>query len=750
MEKQVGKFAMDSGFDRKKIDEKKKRGIWFTLAAGSFLMVVMLSSWWLQKRSKDTTEEAVYGVSKLYLEELTRQKANQFTDIADSQIQQLTVTIRAIKKSDMISTKAMQNFIGQMKKNNEFDFLAMIDEEGRVYTEESSYLAASKLSILDVEVLESEMSFHQNIDGRSLILITIPVENCFLENRRIIAAAVGMDAAAIADHLFLNEHTGRSFNNVIMPDGRYVIRTAHIHIEEDDNLFSALEQDAHFENGTSIARWKEELKAGQQGIAVYELQGLLHYTYYMPIRDTGWFITTTLHYDLISKNVDIIRKTLTQNGMIQLALILFVLFVLFIIYLAMQKRNEYLRFEKLQAEKVSQAKSIFLSNMSHDIRTPMNAIIGFTNLAVKNAEDADKTRDYLEKILASSNHLLALINDVLEMSRIESGKIHLEETECNISDILKGLDSMIRGQAQSKQLNLHMDASGVGDQDVYCDKLRINQVLLNLLSNAVKFTPAGGEIFVTVRQLTNGPDIQKGCGTYEIRVKDTGIGMSREFALKVFHPFEREKSSTVSGIQGTGLGMSIAKSIIELMEGTIEVVTAPGKGTEFIVTVNLRIQEKQENVAETALPHKIHEKAEEDKFNFSGRRILLVEDNELNSEIATEILTEAGFEIEEAKDGAVAVEMVSRSAPGYYDLILMDIQMPCMNGYEATKAIRALENRDVAGIPIIAMTANAFEEDRQAAFQAGMDGHLAKPMDTEKLFAALAKVFQSISFQKIE
>ena len=266
----------------------------------------------------------------------------------------------------------------------------------------------------------------------------------------------------------------------------------------------------------------------------------------------------------------------------------------------------------------------------------------------------------------------------------------------------------------------------------------MNQMLLNLLGNAIKFTPEGGKISVRIEQLENAP---KGYGAYVIRVKDNGIGMTPEFAEKVFIPFERERTSTVSGVQGTGLGMSITKNIIDRMNGTIEVVTAPGQGTEFIVKVNLRLQEKQkESTKGNAVPAIQEEK--EKTFDFEGRRILLVEDNELNREIAWEILTEVGFEVDEAEDGVVAVEKIQRSIPGYYDVVLMDIQMPVMNGYEATQAIRAFEDTKLAGIPIIAMTANAFEEDRQAALNTGMNGHLAKPFDVEKLFEVLAEIME--------
>ena len=501
------------------------------------------------------------------------------------------------------------------------------------------------------------------------------------------------------------------------------------------------------------------------------------------------------------------------------------------------------------AETANRAKSTFLSNMSHDIRTPMNAIIGFTTLAVSNIDDKKRVRDYLGKILSSSNHLLSLINDILDMSRIESGKIHLEETEVSLSEVLHDLKTIISGQIHAKQLELYMDAIDVTNEDVYCDKTRLNQVLLNLLSNAVKFTPAGGTVSVRIRQC---PGTQKGSELYEIRVKDNGIGMSQEFVKKIFSPFERERTSTVSRTQGTGLGMAITKNIVNMMGGTIEVHTEQGKGTEFIVRLPFRIQSEHQRIEKIAELEGLKALVVDDDFNtcdsvtkmlvrvgmrsewtlsgkeavlrarqsmelgdafhayiidwrlpdmngievtrqirslgddtpiiiltaydwsdievearaagvtafcakpmfmsdirdtlmsaigqkrleaedtilpsadsdFRGRCILLVEDNELNSEIAVEILNEYGFLVDTAENGAEAVQKVRNSTPGNYDLVLMDVQMPIMNGYEATKQIRALDDPALAGITILAMTANAFDEDRKKALKCGMDALL--------------------------
>ena len=530
-----------------------------------------------------------------------------------------------------------------------------------------------------------------------------------------------------------------------------------------------------------------------------------------------------------------------------------------------KKINQALSEAVRAAETANRAKSTFLSNMSHDIRTPMNAIIGFTTLAVSNMDDKERVQDYLSKILASGNHLLSLINDILDMSRIESGKIHLEETETNLSDVLHDLKTIVSGQIHAKQLELYMDAMDVTDEDVYCDKTRLNQVLLNLLSNAIKFTPAGGTVSVRLRQL---PGTRKDREQYEIRVKDNGIGMSPEFAKKIFDPFERERSSTVSRIQGTGLGMAITKNIVDMMGGTIEIRTEPDKGTEFIIRVALRVQPEHHRAERIAELEGLKALVVDDDFNtcdsvtkmlvrvgmrsewtlsgkeavlrarqsmdlgdafhayiidwclpdmnaievirqirslgdgtpiiiltaydwadieaeakaagvtafcskpmfmsdlretlltalgqsqtetddsvlpggspdFRGKHILLAEDNELNREIAVEILSKYGFVVDTAENGVEAVKKIEESKPGDYDLVLMDVQMPLMDGGEATRQIRALPDPALAKIPILAMTANAFEEDRKSVLECGMNGFLSKPINIEELIAALSSL----------
>ena len=390
------------------------------------------------------------------------------------------------------------------------------------------------------------------------------------------------------------------------------------------------------------------------------------------------------------------------------------------------------------AESASKAKSTFLSNMSHDIRTPMNAIIGFATLALDDIRDGKKVEDYLSKILSSSKHLLGLINDILDMSRIESGKVVLEEQETDLVTTLQELQSIMEGQAKERKLKLHVDYSNLRDRHVYCDKTRLNQVMFNLLANAVKFTSEGGSIWLTMSQLEPTCEVEDRA-IYEIRVKDTGIGMDKAFIEHIFEPFERERTSTVSKIQGTGLGMAITKNIVDMMGGTIEVESQKGVGTEFIIRLELRLQAEAGAANEEGAKQHSHA---EGVAEFAGKRLLLAEDNELNREIACMLLSKYGFVIDTAENGQEAVDLVAASAPGYYDLVLMDIQMPVMDGHEATRRIRNLEDKELAKVPVVAMTANAFDEDRKAAKECGMNGFISKPINMQEVVQALRMCLQ--------
>ena len=610
--------------------------------------------------------------------------------------------------------------------------------------------------------------------------------------------------------------------------------SSRVHPEDQQELSDAL----------SLDNIKEKLSADNEYMGIYRIVDdsgdIHHFQYtYLKIADDGHghggFILAGF------RNIDdMIRKEQEQKDVLAEAL--------------------------AQAQYANNAKTTFLNNMSHDIRTPMNAIIGFTSLAVTHIDNKEQIRDYLGKIMTSGNHLLSLINDVLDMSRIESGKVKIEEKETSLPEVMHDLKTIVQSDVKSKQLEFYIDTLDVTNETIICDKLRLNQVLLNILSNAMKYTKPGGMVSVRVSQTA---EASEGYATYEFKVKDTGIGMSSEFLQHVFEPFEREQTSTVSGIQGTGLGLAITKNIVDMMNGTITVDSEEGKGSEFTVAFRFRVADSpmesqrleqledlralvvdddintcvsvgkmlsaigmrpdwttlgNEAVIRTefaleqnepysayiidwlmpdmngielvrrirkvigdmtpiiiltaydwsdieaeareagvtafcskpiflselrsvlAAPYMEQEKAEdktdEPELNFEGKRLLLVEDNELNQEIAQTILESVGFEIDTADDGSVAVERMKEMPAGTYDLILMDVQMPIMNGYQATRAIRALDDPVKAATPIVAMTANAFDEDRKEAIDSGMNGYVAKPIDIGKLMQTLENMLK--------
>lgn len=380
---------------------------------------------------------------------------------------------------------------------------------------------------------------------------------------------------------------------------------------------------------------------------------------------------------------------------------------------------------KNEAESANRAKSIFLFNMSHDIRTPMNAIMGFSAMAEKHIDDPERVIDCLKKLNISGEHLLRLINAVLDMARIESGKLEMDVQAHHIPSTIKNVECIFLADASKKNQIVEVQCD-VQDEIAFYDLLRVNQIELNLISNAIKYTPEGGKITYSVRQTAS----KDGIATYECRVKDTGIGMSEEFCKRAFESFEKERESDVTGVEGSGLGLAIAKRLVEQMGGEIYCTSELGKGSEFVATFHLKIG--------TEADLQTQEPLDEEEGNLEGKRVLLVDDNALNREISCEILSEQGCIIEEAEDGEIAVEKIKQSGDVRYDLVLMDIQMPKLNGYEAARQIRDLPGEYFANLPIVAVTANAFEEDKKAALDAGMNGHVPKPIRVEELRRVLA------------
>ncbi len=456
---------------------------------------------------------------------------------------------------------------------------------------------------------------------------------------------------------------------------------------------------------------------------------------YYESQDTGKDLSTIEKTELyIQEHLINVDWVLTRNSLIQMGLIIVSLVIMFSIYRIMSRREKAASIETSKANEKSRAKTVFLSNMSHDIRTPMNAIMGYIDLAEDENVTFDELKDYLHKIKGSSHYLLALINDVLEMSRIESGRMELEPVPINLNKTFDDVRELFKIQMAEKNIEFKVECIDIEDPYVYCDINRLNRVLLNLISNAYKFTPEGGAISVTLKQMTA---VVGGCADYTISVKDNGIGMSEEFMHKVFEAFEREKDVAVSTIQGTGLGMSIVKNIVDLMGGSISVRSEKNKGSEFTVRLSLDRQSK-EDIRKAC--EAIEAKSRAEAADFNGMRLLLVDDMPVNRQIAVKLLERQGFAVETAENGKEAVDRVKLADPGYYKAVIMDVQMPVMNGYDACRIIRNMDDEERRKIPVIAMTANAFAEDVRKAKEAGMNAHIAKPIDVKNMTDDLTEV----------
>ena len=933
--------------------------------------------------------KTVYQESVSHLTEIFQQSNRSLTELVNKNLTYLHLWSEFLQTAS--SESEICDYIDKAQKETEFSNFYFLSADGNyiTVTGETGYLGLQE-NIEDQLVQESDIITNAVLPGKpQMIVFASPKQGSF-KGFEYDAIAIAYDNADIIKVLDISAFDGNASGYVIHSDGRVVIDHSSDSWGTVYNFFGILREHSHLSE-EEITKLTEELKQGNTGAMLVELNGTKYYLVYEKSEIQDWTLLGIAPAEIVNASMNKLQFiTLLIMGIIMFGIALYIIAVILwknkvslkkkdteIMYrdelfqklsmnvddvflmldaetskvdyvspnvdkllgitveqmqkdihvlrklhpqdstnrmknhlegLMVQEQREW-EFEYIQqktrerrwfhivamcsevvgkkkyilvmsdrtadkqknqalseavhaAETANRAKSTFLSNMSHDIRTPMNAIIGFATLAVSNIDNKTRVQDYLSKILSSGNHLLSLINDILDMSRIESGKIHLEETEVNLSEVLHDLKTIISGQIHAKQLELYMDAMDIMDEDVYCDKTRLNQVLLNLLSNAIKFTPAGGTVSVRIRQFQG---TKKERSLYEIRVKDTGIGMSREFAQRIFDPFERERTSTVSRTQGTGLGMAITKNIVDMMGGMIEVQTEKGSGTEFIVRLDLRIQAEHQRMEKIVELEGLKALVVDDDFNtcdsvtkmlvkvgmrsewtlfgkeavlrarqslelgdafhtyiidwrlpdmngievtrqirslgddtpiiiltaydwsdievearaagvtafcskpmfmsdlretllnaigqkqnnrtdaipasvnadFKNKQILLVEDNELNSEIAVEILKEYGFRVDTAENGVEAVERIRNSTPGAYDLVLMDVQMPVMNGYEATHQIRSLDNPELAGITILAMTANAFDEDRKKALEAGMNGFLSKPIIIEELIHTL-------------
>lgn len=829
------------------------------------------------------TQRVVREHALVHLEESVEEVMENIHSMLDHDDTLLNATAMALSDIDINDTKAVVNTLSIMDPMIQTMDLRLLMPNDVIITPSGESIDISGREDFNFKA-ESELGRHISDrvksaeDGSLVLLNSIPV----VQEGKTVGVLYGRislknlpKALNITDRY--NGRNGVSSTYIIdTRTGDFLLDTYPTHKE----LVNIADMDTTDRKTNGETNWKnytESMLSLKSGFVKYQTPRTdgWEYMYYRPAGINEWSISISVpEKEVLSMLIKIKYYALIIAVILLAAIAAYIIFILrqtkrhtnTTISQAVERAVLEERLKK--AEAAERAKTTFLSNMSHDIRTPMNAIIGYATLMQTSLNDRERSENYLRRILSSSNHMLSLVNDILDMSKIESGKLNIEEKECSISDIFRYMRNILQTQMQSKQLNFYMDTIDVIDEYIYCDKLHVNQVLLNLLSNAIKFTPDGGTVALTIRQQPTAP---KGYGSYDIFVKDSGVGMSEEFIEHIYEPFERERNTTASGIHGTGLGMAITKNIIDAMGGTIEVSSEQGKGTEFTVHLTFRLQtdgnhhkevEKLRDlramvvddsfttcdsvskmlrqigmradwflhgkeavlhakhaheigdsyyayIIDWLLPdlsgldvvkqireivgdetpiiivtaydwtdfeaearaagvtafcskplflsdlrdvlletfnneqeqHRIDCKDEEKEkacAEDSGH-ILLVEDNEINRDIVNVMLTESGYKVDSAQNGAEAVEMLKNAEEDYYCVVLMDIQMPIMNGYEAARAIRSLDDPKKSRLPIIALTANAFEDDKKKALESGMNCHVAKPVDMDQLLEQIRK-----------
>ncbi len=843
---------------------KTTRFLTASLVAVVLLCVCVFS--FLAFHMSQVSTQTINQVGTLYMSNMSQQISMHFGT---------TISLRLDQLDAIVTTTSPQSFQGYDQMCQELSYQASVRnfECLGLYSSDGIFemLYGSQITVSDPEPFleslkngEKKVAIGTDPNGEKIILLGIPTTYPMGNGSSSTALVAGLPAAYISDTLSLEENDDHVYSFILRRDGSFVIRNANTYRNSYFERVRMLYSDV---GGKSPETYLIELQQAMDAHQDYSTESVIdgdqRHIYLTDLPYSEWYLLTTMPYSTMNSIVSGLSRqwgyTALLGGAVLLAALLFVFSRYF--KLTRQQMEELDRAWR-DADAATKAKSEFLSNMSHDIRTPMNAIVGMTAIATANIDDRDQVQNCLKKITLSSKHLLGLINDVLDMSKIESGKMTLSMDQISLREVLESIVSIVQPQIRIKNQQFHVSIHDISTENVYCDSVRLNQVLLNLLSNAIKFTPEGGSVTVTLYEEPSprGDEYIR----IHLSVKDTGIGMSPEFKEKIFDSFAREDNTRVHRTEGTGLGMAITKYIVDAMQGTIELDSEPGQGTEFRVTLDLekastpeqemilpewnmlvvdddqllcesavtslrsigiradwsqdgesaiekilQRREKQDpfqiilldwklpgiDGIETArrirhtlasevpillisaydwseieedaksagingfiskplfkstLYHSLkqyagHTEAEPDPsqqaVDLSGKRVLLAEDNELNWEIASELLSSLGLSLDWAENGQICLDMFQKSAPGYYDAILMDIRMPVMTGYEATRAIRALDRPD-AGLPIIAMTADAFAEDVKKALDAGMDSHVAKPIDIREVSRLLKRLMQ--------
>jgi signal transduction histidine kinase len=692
----------------------------------------------------NVSKTTINKVSTIYMNEMSTQLQNHFNSIIELRMDMVEGIIRHNPPESFTQySEEMLEMLKDEAITRNFSFLGLYTTEGDI-----DVIYGSPIEIRGDEAFlnslnqdDSKIARATDESGNQLLIMGISTSYPMEDGVTCTALIAGIDLQNIGYSMELMGDDSLCYAHIINKNGDFIIRTNKTEYITEDNYFDYLLQCNSQEPIEEIVdKAKESVENGEEYSATIisdigngdERRSV----FFAPLSHSEWYLVCVMSRGTLDEVVQSQSYYRIGISSISVLAIMIMLLCYFLVYYR-ESTHQMKRLEQAQAaaDSANMAKSRFLSNMSHDIRTPLNAVIGMTMIAKKNITDTDKVQYCLDKIMVSGKHLLGLINDILDMSKIESGKMTLNMTVVSIREVLDDIVTVIQSQVDEKKQNFDINISSIQSEWVYFDAVRLNQVFMNLISNALKFTPEGGTVDVTLTQ----EDSPKGEDYVRTNfwVKDTGIGMSQEFQKKVFESFAREDDLRIQKIEGSGLGTAITKHIVDMAQGTIEVKSELNKGTEFHVVLDMK---RAQGINNDAAANGEHLQTEnEGAVDFTGRRLLIAEDSEVNWEIANELLSDAGFTAEWAQGGQICVEKFSNSQPGYYDAILMDLRMPGMNGIDATVAIRSLEREDAKSVPIIAMTADAFEEDARRCLACGMNAHISKPLNMNKLLQLLRK-----------